>query len=411
VPSTSPLRAAVAAGALALALTGCAAPSTESTPAEARDWEDVLAEADGQTVRFWMYGGDDQGNAYVDDVLAPAAAELGVTLERVPVADTADAVNRVLSERQAEVTDGEVDLIWINGANFATGRQAGAWLCDWTSMLPNMRYTDPDDPLLTSDFGVPVDGCEAPWHKAQFTLVYDSARVPDPPTTMDELLTWIEENPGRFTYPAPPDFTGSVFLRQVLSTVSGGSEEVPPEYSDEAYEELSPELFSTLEELEPALWRDGESYPRTLQELDRLYADGQVDFTMTYGPATLPTLVDQGTFPGTTRVLLLEEGTIGNASFLALPASSGNRAGAMVVADLALSPEQQLAKAEPGGWGQFTVLDLQALPDEDRAAFEALPDSPVVPPYDVLSEGADAELGPEWVTALDEGWRRQVGAG
>ncbi len=410
MPSISPLRAALATGVLALTLTGCAAPAAESTPAQVRDWEDVLAEADGQTVRFWMYGGDDQGNAYVDDVLVPAAAELGVTLERVPVADTADAVNRVLSERQAGVTDGEVDLVWINGANFATGRQAGAWLCDWTPMLPNLRYTDPEDPLLTSDFGVPVDGCEAPWHKAQFTLVYDSARVPDPPTTMEGLLAWIEENPGRFTYPAPPDFTGSVFVRQVLSTVSGGSEEVPAEYSDEAYEELSPELFGTLQELEPALWRGGESYPRTLQELDRLYADGQVDFTMTYGPATLPTLVDRGTFPDTTRVLVLEEGTIGNASFLALPASSGSQAGAMVVADLALSPEQQLAKAEPGGWGQFTVLDLEALPADDRAAFDALPSSPVVPPYDLLSEDADAELGPEWVTALDEGWRRQVGA-
>ncbi len=411
VPPSRPLRAALAAGTLALALTGCAAPAAEPAAAGARDWADVLAEADGQTVRLWMYGGDEQGNAYVDDVLAPAAAEVGVTLERVPVADTADAVNRVLSERQAGVTDGEVDLVWANGENFATGQQAGAWLCDWTPMLPSMRFTDPEDPLLTTDFGVPVDGCEAPWHKAQFALVYDSARVPDPPSSTEELLDWIEANPGRFTYPAPPDFTGSVFVRQVLAAVSGGAEEVPEVYTEDAYEELAPPLFEALQELEPALWRAGESYPRTLQELDQLFADGQVDFTMTYGPATLPSLVADGTFPETTRVLLLEEGTIGNASFLALPASSGSRAGAMVVADLALSPEQQLAKAAPDVWGQYTVLDLDTLPGDVRAGFDALPESPVVPPYEVLSEGADPELGPAWVTALDEGWRRQVAAG
>jgi putative spermidine/putrescine transport system substrate-binding protein len=411
VPSTCPRRFALATGALALALSGCAAPAAEPTAADVRDWDDVLAEADGQTVRLWMYGGDEQGNAYVDDVLAPAAAELGVTLERVPIADTDDAVNRVLSERQAGVRDGEVDLVWANGENFATGQQAGAWLCDWTPMLPSMRFTDADDPLLTTDFGTPVDGCEAPWHKAQFALVHDSARVPDPPTTTDELLEWIGDNPGRFTYPAPPDFTGSVFVRQVLSAVSGGAENVPLEYSDAAYEELSPALFATLQELEPALWRGGASYPQTLQELDQLYADGQVDFTMTYGAATLPTLVAEGTFPETTRVLLLDEGTIGNASFLALPATSGSRAGAMVVADLALSPEQQLAKARPDTWGQYTVLDLDTLPEDVRSGFEALPESPVVPPYDVLSAGADPELGPQWVTALDEGWRRQVAAG
>ncbi|WP_206340142.1 ABC transporter substrate-binding protein [Blastococcus litoris] len=404
------LRVAVPLAAV-LAVTGCAAPLADTETAPTRDWSDVLAEADGQTVRLWMYGGDDKGNAYVDDVLAPAAAELGVTLERVPVADTGDAVNRVLSERQADVTDGEVDLVWINGENFATGQQAGAWLCDWTSMLPNMEYVAEDDPLLVTDFGTPVDGCEAPWHKAQFSIVYDSARVPDPPTTVEGLLDHAERNPGRFTYPAPPDFTGSVFVRQVLSAVSGGVDEVPLDFTQEAYDDLSPALFDRLEEVAPSLWRGGETYPQTLEELDQLYADGQVDFTMTYGPATLPDLVADGTFPPTTRVLLLEEGTIGNASFLALPSTSGSRAGAMVVADLALSPEQQLQKARPEVWGQYTVLDLDALPEDVQEGFAALPPSEVVPPYEELSRDADPELGPEWVTAVDEGWRRRIAAG
>ncbi|WP_324274834.1 ABC transporter substrate-binding protein [Blastococcus brunescens] len=340
-------RTVVAAGALLLALAGCAAPDSEPTSAEARDWDDVLAAADGQTVRLWMYGGDDKGNAYVDDVLAPAAAEEGVTLERLPIADTADAVNRVLSERQAGVTDGEVDLIWLNGENFATGQQAGAWLCDWTSMLPNMEYVDPEDPLLATDFGLDVNGCEAPWHKAQFALVYDEARVEDPPGSVEELLTWIEEHPGRFSYPAPPDFTGSVFVRQVLYSVAEGVENVPLEFSQDAYDELAPELFGTLDQLEPSLWREGQTYPQSLEELDQLYADGQVDFTMTYGPATLPDLVEEATFPPTTRVLLVEDGTIGNASFLAVPSTSGSQAGAMVVANLALSRSSSWRRPGP----------------------------------------------------------------
>ena len=50
----------------------------------------MLEAAEGQTVKLWMYGGDEQGNAYVNDVLVPAAAELGVTLEQVP-----DAITRL----------------------------------------------------------------------------------------------------------------------------------------------------------------------------------------------------------------------------------------------------------------------------------------------------------------------------
>ncbi len=129
---------------------------------------------------------------------------------------------------------------------------------------------------------------------------------------------------------------------------------------------------------------------------------------MTYGPATLTELVADGTFPPTTTVLTLDEGTVGNASFLAIPVTSAHSAGAQVVADLALSPAQQVAKADPGVWGQFTALDLAALPAAEAAAFAALPSSPVVPSYDVLSRNANPELAAAWVPALDEGWRRNV---
>ena len=97
---------------------------------------------------------------------------------------------------------------------------------------------------------------------------------------------------------------------------------------------------------------------------------------MTYGPATLTELVADGTFPETTRVLRLEEGTVGNASFLALPVTAGDQAGAQVVANLALSPEQQAAKADPAVWGQFTVLDVARLDPADQRRFDALPESP-----------------------------------
>ncbi len=409
--SPRPKAAAAAAVALGSALLAgaCAAPAAQNAAVSPeRPWDDVLVEAEGQTVDLWMYGGDQRGNAYVDDVLAPAAAQLGVTLRRVPVADTKDAMRRLLAERAAGADDGSVDLVWVNGDNFATGQEAGAWLCGWADDLPSTQYVADDDPLVTEDFGVAVEGCEAPWHKAQFTFAYDSARVTDPPTTVAGLLDWAEAHPGRFTYPAPPDFTGSVFVRQALYGLSGGPDAVPASFEKRAYEERTPPLWERLRDLAPALWREGRTYPRDQAALERLYADGQVDFTMTYGPATLTELVADGTFPPTTRVLRVEDGTVGNASFLAIPASSPDQAGAMVVADLALSPEQQVAKADPEVWGQFTVLDEDLLDDSAARAFDLLPESPVVPAYEDLSENAQPELSPAWVSPLDEGWRREV---
>ncbi len=394
---------------IGLSVSACAAPDAPGgSTTEDRSWSQIAVQAKGQTVDLWMYGGDQQGNAYVDDVLTPAAADLGVTLRRVPVADTKDAMTRILAERQAGTEDGAVDLVWVNGDNFSTGKQADAWRCGWSSRLPNMGFVAPDDALVTQDFGTDVGGCEAPWHKAQFTLVYDSARVHSPPTSLAGVLQWAEDNPGRFTYPAPPDFTGSVFLREVLYSTAGGYAEIPAQFDPNAYDELTPDLWDALEGVAPSLWRQGRTYPRDSVALDRLYADGEVDMTMTYGPATLTKLVADGTFSATTRVLPLEEGTIGNASFLAIPATAGDPEGAMVVANLALSPEQQAAKAEPETWGQFTVLDTELLSPIDQARFDDLPTSDIVPPYDVLSRNANPELASSWVPRLDEGWRRAV---
>lgn len=402
-------RPVVLAGAssAALLLTSCGAPAADSAE-DFGSFEEVVDEAQGQTVDLWMYGGDEQGNRYVDEVLAPAAADAGVELRRVPVADTADAVNRVLSERQAGRDDGSVDLVWVNGANFGTGRQAEAWRCGWTDLLPNMAYTDPEDPLLTSDFGTPVDGCEAPWHKAQFTYFYDADDVAEPPTSLAGLLDWAREHPGRFTYPAPPDFTGSVFLREVVLSTAGGADEVPLEYSEEAFDEHAPAAIEALQDLAPSLWREGSTYPRDEQALNRLFADDEVDIGMTYGPARLTDLVESGALPESTRVLPFEEGTVGNASFLAIPANASDAAGAMVVANLALSPEQQAAKADPAVWGQFTVLDRERLDPEQQALFDELPASPVVPGYEEISRNAHGELAAGWVPALDDAWRRGV---
>lgn len=402
-------RLTVPSAVLALALSACAAPSDPArSTVEKRPWSQITDQARGQQVDLWMYGGDPQGNAYVKDVLTPAAAKLGVTLRQVPVADTKDAINRILAEQQAGTEDGAVDLVWVNGDGFATGKQAKAWRCDWSSQLPNMKFVAPDDALVTQDFGTDVDGCEAPWHKAQFTLVYDSARVETPPTSMSGVLEWAKKHPGRFTYPAPPDFTGSVFLREVLYSTSGGYAKIPTRFTQDAYDELTPEVWDALEDVAPSLWREGRTYPRDSVALDRLYAKGEVDMTMTYGPATLTKLVEDGTFPSTTRVLPLEEGTIGNASFLAIPSSAGDPEGAMVVANLALSPKQQAIKADPDTWGQFTVLDTDLLGTSDRARFDDLPSSDVVPPYEVLARNANPELASSWVSHLDTGWRKEV---
>jgi len=380
------------------------AQDTDATP----EWQAILDEANGQTVNWFMWGGSDAINSYVSDWVGGKAAELGVTINRVPLTDTVDAVNTVLGEKQAgRDEDGSVDMIWINGENFKTGKQADLWFCGWTEALPNYQYVDADSPAILNDFGTPVDQCESPWSHAQFAFTYNSDVVPDPPSTMAELLQWIKDNPGQFTYPAPPDFTGSVFVRHVLYHVAGGYEDLLGEFDQAKFDEVAPGLWETLNDIEPSLWRGGETYPQTKQDLDNLYANGEVAMAMTYGPAEVGGFVADGIFPASSRQFVFEEGTIGNNNFVAIPYNSPNKAGAQVVANILLSPEAQYQKALPEVWGEFPVIDITTTGEwEER--FRSIPTPESVLPADELAANANPELVAEYVTAVESGWTENV---
>ncbi len=373
--------------------TGAGSPTgAAATPAgiDPADWEAVLERARGQTVRWWLFGGDELVNQYVDEVVAPTAQEdLGITVERVPVDDTAAAVQRVLAEKRAGQTeDGSVDLIWLNGENFAQGKRADLWLEDWSRDLPNAeRYVDLDDPTITTDFGVPVDGQEAPWSRAAFIFAYDTDRIDQPPRTFGELLGWAEDNPGRFTYPAPPNFTGSAFVRLAVQALG----------EDEA--------FRLLQELKPHQWREGQAFPENGAELAELFGNDQVDLAMSYDPSFVRSNVNDGTFPESARPYVLETGTLQNVSYVTIPANAAHRAGALALANLLLRPDMQASKADPEGLSVPTVLDLQLLEPEQRELFEQATGGPYV-----LGDYGEVlrELPADRVPELEERWQNEV---
>ncbi len=85
-------------------------------PAQAQEWSQIEQKASGQTVYWNAWGGDEAINAYIRWVGERVAADYGVTVEHVKLADTADAVRKVVAEKSAGRNDGgSVDLIWING--------------------------------------------------------------------------------------------------------------------------------------------------------------------------------------------------------------------------------------------------------------------------------------------------------
>ncbi len=402
---TTALAAALTAG-VALSMPAVAQTATE-TAADPADWPAVAAAAEGQTVYWHAWGGSTTTNDFIA-WLGERAAEEGVTLEHVKLADTADAVATVLTEVQAgKDADGSVDLIWINGTNFLSMKEAGLLFGPFAESLPNWRYVDVEGKTVTSDYTVPTEGYESPWAMAQLVFVYDSARVEAPPKSPEALLEWARAHPGRFAYPQPPDFLGTTFLKQMLiGLVADASVLQAP--AGEDYAAVTAPLWAYLDALTPLLWREGRAYPETGPRQFQLINDGEIDLAFSFSPGAATAAIANFELPESVRTYVLDGGTLGNASYVAIPVNSSAKEGAMVVANLLLSPEAQLRAQTPDILGYGTVLGMDKLAEEDRAAFEALDlGIATLSPADLGP--ALPEPHPSWATRLNDDWVARYG--
>ncbi len=372
----------------------------------------IRQRARGQRVYFNHWGGSPQINDYIAWAGTELLRRFGVELVSVKVTDIAETVGRVLAEKTAGRNEGgSVDLVWINGENFAATKRHGLLYGPITPLLPNFALVDTvGKPTTLVDFTVPTEGFEAPWGMAHFVLFHDAARLREPPRSLAALLGWARGNPGRSTFPAPPDFVGTTFLKHVLYATIDDPRRLARPAEPEVFEAATAGSWTFLEALRPHLWRAGRTFPANKEALHQLLDDGEVDLSMAFNPAEASSLILAGRLPPTTRTYLFETGTIANTHFLAVPFNATAAEGALVAIDFLLSPEAQARKQDERIWGDPTVLDLDRLEPEDRARFERLERGPATLPPEALRPVLP-EPHPSWTELLEAGWARRFARG
>ena len=353
-------------------------------------------------------------NAYIQWAGDAVKARYGVSVVQVKLDDTAKAVTTVLAEKTAgRNQDGSVDLIWINGENFAAMKRQGLLFSpDWATKLPNWNLVDIDNqPTTRTDFTIATEGLESPWGAAKLVFFYDEARTQkkDLPDNTQDLLAFAQAHPGRFSYPQPPDFTGSSFLKQVLSERIDDPSKLQKPVDEATFDRDVAPLFAYLDQLHPLLWRKGKAFPQNYPDMKQKLADGELAIIFAFNPAEASAAISAGELPGSVRSFVFSKGTLGNTHFVAIPYNAKAKAGALVLANFLLSPEAQLRKQDPAIWGDPTVLAMRKLPEADRAAFAALDLGVATLPPDRLGP-ALPEPHPDWMTRIEAEWTKRYGA-
>ena len=405
-----PLRLATIILSLALLLSACGSSDVPKNISDYQSWQQVIEDGKDQEVTILMWGGNESINQYMDTYVAENLKSLyGITLKRVPM-NAPDYLAKLLNEKKNNVTDGTADLLWINAENFRTAKEGGLLDGPVTTLLPNLNtYYDPTSADLSYDSGIPIEGYEGIWGRAQLVLTYDEALVANPPMNFSQLKTWVMANPGQFTYPKlPDDFIGTAFVRSAFYELAA-----PTDYqsslSKEDFSDLGAPVMDYFKEISPYLWRDGTTYPATQAQLDDLFKNGEVAMTMGFEVGKTSGLVASGVYPDTVKSYVFDTGTIGNAHYLAVPYNAPQKAGALLVLDFLQSPEAQIEKMKPEVWGDMPAIDVTTLGDEDQAIIASLDGVKGGIPLADLTNRRLPEMQAKYIDWIKELWVNALG--
>lgn len=374
-------------------------------------WEDVVKDGSHKEVTILMWGGNESINQYMDTFVATHMKEqYDITVKRVPM-NAPDYLAKLLNEKKSNVDVGTGDLVWINAENFRTAKEGGLIDGPFTHLLPHLKTNyDANSNDLTLDSGIPIEGYEAIWGRAQLVLTYDSSHVSNPPTSFEELLAWAKENPGKVTYPkVPDDFVGTAFVRTAFYELTGNYDAYKEDMTKEAFNELGAPVMAYFNELSPYLWREGTTYPATQAQMDDLFKNGEIAMTIGFEVGKTSGLVASGVYPDTVKTYVFDTGTIGNAHYLAVPYNAPEKAAALLLIDFLQSPMAQLEKMNPNVWGDMPAFDVSTLTEEDKAILKSYDSVPGGISLETLTTKRLPEMKAQYIDWIKELWVNEVG--
>lgn len=359
-------------------------------------WQKTKQQAQGQTVYFYAWGGNQSVNNYLRWAAKELKASDGIKLVHVKVADTAEINARLLAEKTAQKNEqGSIDLIWINGENFKSLKQNSLLFGPFVSSLPNWSIVDKRLPV-TVDFTEPTDGLEAPWGLAQLVFIYDPKSPTNPPKSAQDLLQYAKAHPGRVTYPQPPEFHGTSFLKMLLLELTDHPKQLQQPVQEADFQNFTKPLWHYLDELHPLAWQQGKRFATSQPQMLQLFDDGQIDFAMTFNPNEVQSAKRQGKLADSAIAYAWQQGALTNTHYLAIPWNASHKAAAQVVINYLLSPQAQLHKSDINIWGDPAVIKIQDPKSQrtlDNKLFKSI-----------------EEPHPSWQAALEQEWLKRYGS-
>ena len=339
---------------------------------ESKEWQLMEESGKDTTVNFLYTRDDVQLRQWVRDHVEPALLESHKVNIEFQYVEFQSIISQLRADKLGEQNYGDIDLLLLFDDELAQLKNEGLLFDDFNDKLPNYsKLMDSNDREVAFNYNTAIEKAGALFGRTQFIFVYDEDELENYPKNTEELLTFCQENPGKFTYPL--DEAGDVFIQNIIYDIVGEETLLSLDIKSKGFAEAMVPVKEYLAALKPLMWEKGEIQPMDTAELDELFFDGKVFFSMSKELNHVLEQVENDKYLDGAKSFIFEKGTIGDASYLTIPYNSTNKTGAMIVVDQLLTPAIQKSKINQEGYMSLPSIDLTRLDAEQEEVFGAVP--------------------------------------
>jgi putative spermidine/putrescine transport system substrate-binding protein len=237
-------------------------------------------------------------------------------------------------------------------------------------------------------------GYGVPYRASSVILAYNSSMVNDPPNTFDDLIAWVKNNDGQFTY-NPPDKGGSggAFTERALSVgISQADLNFFETQYDESKESEWEQGWGILKDLHPHIYNGG-FYPQGNVPVLQTLGSGSIAMAPVWSDQSLSYLA-QKLLPPEVKLKQIDPPFFGSAAYLGIPADSKNKQAVYDYLNWLLTPDpQQIIVAQLNG---YPGLDWKYMPQD------------VQQKYADIAKAYSFQFSPQFQTDRNKLWYEKV---
>lgn len=343
----------------ALGLTACAPlPEVGSADVSPSEWQLMLDSSKNTTLNVYYDYTDPVAKAWMESNMVPyMETTLGVKVV-LNALNYSEMLASLKDEKLNEISLGKADLILLSKKGFKDLKSAEVLYGPFANKLPNVAMNQVAESYENTWLdGVTTDNMAVQLGKSQLVLFYDEDVMEQPPASLSDLKAYVKANPGKFSFPSLDTLEGQAFVNTLAASLCDQKKLYEGNLKPAELNALFAPVAAFLKEIKPSMYMEGKVRPKDVAEMDRLFKEGQLAFSMSLNQNKVTQMVKDEKFPDGAKAYVLSSGTTGFGQYAVIPFNSSNKSGAMTVLNAFLTGEIQGDKYDPKNWGNLPSVD------------------------------------------------------